>query len=99
PRSRLLGTHAPVSTERRNMPKEPGPAHGPESDERLLAELRSLRQGFRKSQAYRNVHQLTSGQRIADTVAAVMGSWTFIICQSTILFVWIGTARNSGACP
>src|SRR6476620_11762983 len=71
------------------MPKEPGPAHGPESDERLLAELRSLRQGFRKSQAYRNVHQLTSGQRIADTVAAVMGSWTFIICQSIILFVWI----------
>ena len=81
------------------MPKEPGPAHGPESDERLLAELRSLRQGFRKSQAHRNVRQLTSGQRIADTVAAVMGSWTFIICQSIILFVWIGTARNSGACP
>jgi uncharacterized membrane protein len=81
------------------MPKEPSPAQGPESDERLLAELRSLRQGFRKSQAYRNVRQLTSGQRIADTVAAVMGSWTFIICQSIILFVWIGTARNSGACP
>src|SRR6476659_8832202 len=71
------------------MPKEPGPAHGPESDERLLAELRSLRQGFRKSQAYRNMRQLTSGQRIADTVATVMGSWTFIICQSIILFVWI----------
>ncbi|MFZ0194217.1 MAG: hypothetical protein WAL14_05290, partial [Pseudolabrys sp.] len=60
------------------MPKEPGPAHVTESDERLLAELRSLRQGFRKSQAYRNVRQLTSGQRIADSVAAVMGSWAFI---------------------
>ena len=71
------------------MPKEPSPAHGPESDERLLAELRLLRQGFRKSQAYRSVRQLTSGQRIADTVATVMGSWTFIICQSIILFVWI----------
>lgn len=71
------------------MPKEPGPVHGPESDERLLAELRLLRQGFRKSQAYRSVRQLTSGQRIADTVATVMGSWTFIICQSIILFVWI----------
>jgi uncharacterized membrane protein len=71
------------------MPKEPGPAHGPVSDERLLAELRLLRQGFRKSQAYRSVRQLTSGQRIADTVATVMGSWTFIICQSIILFVWI----------
>ena len=71
------------------MPKEPGPVNGPESDERLLAELRLLRQGFRKSQAYRSVRQLTSGQRIADTVATVMGSWTFIICQSIILFVWI----------
>jgi uncharacterized membrane protein len=71
------------------MPKEPSPAQGPESDERLLAELRLLRQGFRKSQAYRSVRQLTSGQRIADTVATVMGSWTFIICQSIILFVWI----------
>lgn len=71
------------------MPKEPGPVHATESDERLLAELRLLRQGFRKSQAYRNVRQLTSGQRIADTVATVMGSWTFIICQSIILFVWI----------
>ena len=71
------------------MPKEPGPVHGTESDERLLAELRLLRQGFRKSQAYRSVRQLTSGQRIADTVAAVMGSWTFIILQSIILFVWI----------
>jgi uncharacterized membrane protein len=31
----------------------------------------------------------TMGQRIADSVAAVMGSWTFIIVQSTILFCWI----------
>jgi uncharacterized membrane protein len=29
--------------------------------------------------------QLTFGQRIADTVAATMGSWTFIIAQSVIL--------------
>ena len=31
----------------------------------------------------------TAGQRIADAVAAVMGSWTFIIIQSIILAVWI----------
>jgi len=30
-----------------------------------------------------------TGQRIADAVATVMGSWTFIIVQSAILFVWI----------
>ncbi|WP_246649053.1 DUF1003 domain-containing protein [Bradyrhizobium canariense] len=38
----------------------------------------------------------TPGQRIADAVAAVMGSWNFIIVQSAILFVWI-TANLVGA--
>jgi uncharacterized membrane protein len=33
---------------------------------------------------------LTTGQRVADTVAATMGSWTFIIIQSIVLLVWIG---------
>jgi uncharacterized membrane protein len=33
--------------------------------------------------------QLTVGQRIADAVAATMGSWSFIIVQSVILAVWI----------
>jgi uncharacterized membrane protein len=32
---------------------------------------------------------LTTGQRIADGLAAVMGSWTFIIIQSVILAFWI----------
>ncbi len=32
---------------------------------------------------------LTFGQRIADTVAATMGSWKFIIIQSVILLAWI----------
>jgi uncharacterized membrane protein len=33
--------------------------------------------------------ELTVGERIADGVAATMGSWTFIIVQSIILAVWI----------
>src|SRR5271167_3758171 len=33
--------------------------------------------------------KLTSGQRIADRLAAVMGSWPFIIVQSIILAFWI----------
>ncbi len=42
----------------------------------------------------RNVNKLdeevfTRGQRIADTLAAVMGSWAFIIIQSIILAFWI----------
>jgi uncharacterized membrane protein len=32
---------------------------------------------------------LTPGQRIADRVAEIMGSWTFIIIQSSILLAWI----------
>ena len=60
-----------------------------DTEERLLAELRGLRRNARKSQAYRNIHQLTLGQRIADTVAATMGSWNFIIIQSAILLIWI----------
>lgn len=44
--------------------------------------------------ASRNVNQvdaerLTFGQRIADTVADTMGSWPFIIVQSTLLAIWI----------
>jgi uncharacterized membrane protein len=37
--------------------------------------------------AYRT--QLTPGQRIADAVAATMGSWRFIIVQSIVLAVWV----------
>ena len=33
--------------------------------------------------------RLTVGQRVADGVAATMGSWKFIIIQSTVLAVWI----------
>lgn len=32
--------------------------------------------------------QLTRGQRIADWVATTMGSWSFIITQSSILAAW-----------
>ncbi|MBV9510770.1 MAG: DUF1003 domain-containing protein [Caulobacteraceae bacterium] len=33
--------------------------------------------------------KLTLGQKVADRVAATMGSWNFIIAQSAILAVWI----------
>ncbi len=32
---------------------------------------------------------LTPGQRVADTVARTMGSWRFIIIQSSLLVLWI----------
>ncbi|MCS3691155.1 DUF1003 domain-containing protein [Bradyrhizobium elkanii] len=57
----------------------------------LLADLRRARRSLR----LRAMDELataacpTAGQRIADAVADVMGSWTFIIIQSGILFAWI----------
>ena len=36
-----------------------------------------------------DAEKLTRGQRIADGLAAVMGSWPFIIVQSIVLAIWI----------
>ena len=61
-----------------------------EAETKLLADLRALRRKQREiSPDAKSTPQLTMGQRIADTVAATMGSWTFIIIQSGLLFVWI----------
>jgi uncharacterized membrane protein len=62
-----------------------------ETEERLLTELRTLRRGLRATQQGTQVAAvpLTVGQRIADTVAATMGSWTFIILQSFLLMFWV----------
>jgi uncharacterized membrane protein len=62
-----------------------------ETEHRLLNELRTLRRGIRKKGVGTEAggDQLTIGQRIADTVAATMGSWRFIIIQSVLLLVWI----------
>src|SRR5437763_16545031 len=62
-----------------------------ETEERLLTELRTLRRGLRETQdgSQPGGSQLTTGQRVADAVAAMMGSWTFIIIQSVILMFWI----------
>ncbi len=37
----------------------------------------------------RHIDRRTSGERVADTVAASVGSWPFIIVQSLLLAVWI----------
>ena len=59
-----------------------------EAEMRLLDELRRLRRvgrGVGEGPQF----ELTLGQRIADVVAASMGSWPFIIAQSMLLTVWI----------
>jgi len=61
-----------------------------DAESRLLDELRQLRRRLRGSQSEQGeLSGLTLGQKIADLVAATMGSWSFIIVQSTILLIWI----------
>jgi uncharacterized membrane protein len=61
-----------------------------ETEQRLLEELRDLRKGLRTAGGgKREKATLTVGQKVADTVAAIMGSWKFIIIQSVLLFFWI----------
>ena len=36
-----------------------------------------------------DAEKLTTGQRVADRLAMVMGSWPFIIVQSIVLAIWI----------
>jgi uncharacterized membrane protein len=65
--------------------------HVLESEEELLNKLRTLRRQRRSNTqgADADVPTPTVGQKIADSVAATMGSWNFIIIQSAILIVWI----------
>ena len=62
-----------------------------ETEQRLLNELRELRHGLRGAPGATRTRgtQLTIGQKIADSVAATMGSWRVIIIQSVILLFWI----------
>jgi uncharacterized membrane protein len=61
------------------------------AEHKLLADLRQARRSLRLSDMDEPsaIGCVTPGQRIADTVANIMGSWTFIIIQSAILFTWI----------
>jgi uncharacterized membrane protein len=56
-------------------------------DTALLADLRAARRRHRR--AHSAAPPLTAGQQVADTVAANMGSWRFIIIQSAILAAWV----------
>jgi uncharacterized membrane protein len=61
-----------------------------ETEQKLLNDLRALRR-LQRQHTGKPVpsDQLTLGQRIADVVAATMGSWNFIIIQSLLLAGWI----------
>lgn len=56
-----------------------------EEEIKLLAHFRSAR----RSRTDDVEPKFSMGDRIADRVAATMGSWPFIIVQSVLLFIWI----------
>jgi uncharacterized membrane protein len=60
-----------------------------EAERKLLDELRAMRRTLRQIRERPATSELTLGQRVADRVAATMGSWNFIIIQSAVLCVWI----------
>lgn len=73
-------------------------------DQHQLKILRAHRRAHRQTQLPRPLaapeHFVlsapTAGQRLADAVAATIGSWRFIIFQSTAIALWIGGNVLSG---
>jgi uncharacterized membrane protein len=63
-------------------------AHLGEGERKLLGQLRE-RERKRRARGAAAGPEPTRGQRIADAVAATMGSWPFIIIQTSILAAWI----------
>src|SRR5476651_2451903 len=56
-----------------------------EQEIKLLAQLRSAR----RSKTDKVGPEFSMGDKVADKVAATMGSWPFIIIQTGILLIWI----------
>jgi uncharacterized membrane protein len=60
-----------------------------EKEAELLDKLRAARRQMRARGPGLRVAERTLGQRIADAVAGTMGSWRFIIVQTSVLAAWI----------
>ncbi len=56
-----------------------------EQEIKLLAQMRSAR----RSRTEKVHPEFSTGEKIADWVAATMGSWNFIIIQTVLLVIWI----------
>lgn len=60
-----------------------------DEEARLLEELRTLGRAERSRRGATANPSPTIGQRIADGVAKTMGSWRFIVIQSSLLMIWL----------
>ena len=60
-----------------------------EKEKAFLLDLRKVRRSHRETAPQEHRKGLTVGQRIADHVAATMGSWRFITIQTVMLIIWV----------
>ena len=69
------------------------------TERELLAELRRLRRSlrFRPADMCDPMASPSAGQRVADKIASVMGSWKFIIVQTSLLIAWVSINLVSAA--
>jgi uncharacterized membrane protein len=67
-----------------------GPSGRPSTSEpATAAPTRTGRRLLHPANQYRHDHR-TTGQRLADSVTGVFGSWRFIVVQTVIVILWIG---------
>jgi uncharacterized membrane protein len=78
-------TDAAGESGRRGMPSIEQSLRG--TEERVLAAIRRKR--LTRDVNVLHDESMTLGQRVADGVAATMGSWPFIIVQTVVLAAWI----------
>jgi uncharacterized membrane protein len=66
-------------------------SHPPSPESRSTSDIGLMRMLRRKRRARSAISpdDCSPGQRIADWIAGGMGSWSFIIAQSVILFAWV----------
>jgi uncharacterized membrane protein len=76
-----MAQNAPIT----NNNKAPGTESPVISEKEVLKHLRRRRPARHKVPLI----GVTIGERVADLVAAVTGSWTFIIAQTVVLALWI----------
>src|SRR6266508_2298401 len=63
---------------------------GKVAEEGLQVVERFIHRGrIARNVAHEFEEQLTAGQRVADRIAEIIGSWRFIIIQSMLLAVWV----------
>ena len=72
-------------TQSSQIPSAQTPAEREQSDIGLMRLLRRKR----RARSAISPDDCSPGQRIADWIAGGMGSWSFIIAQSIVLFAWV----------